>query len=227
MTNSVTLHYHQHDMEAVEMGGQMWLRHHQIGAPLGFSDTRAVINLYNRHADEFTHEETRVVMLPSEGGAQETRVFSLRGCRLLALFARTPQAKAFRKWVLDLLEGRVRPRGLAPELGARPLSSDARTALETAMRMIEADHPAQARLREIVATGAGLAADPELTALAEEWEDTARRQRVIMKEFNRIRFLAARRGYSDEAVKAEVKRRKRYGAQPVLAYQPEPDSTHA
>lgn len=221
MTNPVTLRYHQHDLEAVEMGGQMWLRGPQIAAPLGFADEKFLRQLYNRHADEFTHDEARIIPLMTAGGMQDVLVFSLRGARLLALLARTPQAKAFRKWVLDVLEGRFRPRGAASALGSRPLSSDARTALETAMRMIEDDHPAQVKLREIVATGEGLAADPELTALAEEWEDTARRQRVIMKEFNRIRFLAARRGYSDEAVKAEVKRRKRFGAQPVLTYQPE------
>lgn len=33
-----------------------------------------------------------------------TRIFSLRGCHLLAMFARTPVAKAFRKWVLDVIE---------------------------------------------------------------------------------------------------------------------------
>lgn len=35
---------------------------------------------------------------------QETRIFSLRGCHLLAMFARTPVAKEFRRWVLDVLE---------------------------------------------------------------------------------------------------------------------------
>ena len=33
-----------------------------------------------------------------------TRIFSLRGCHLLAMFARTPVAKAFRRWVLDVIE---------------------------------------------------------------------------------------------------------------------------
>lgn len=32
------------------------------------------------------------------------RIFSLRGCHLLAMFARTPVAKAFRKWCLDVIE---------------------------------------------------------------------------------------------------------------------------
>lgn len=47
---------------------------------------------------------TAVITLASEGGPQETRIFSLRGCHLLAMFARTPVAKAFRRWVLDVIE---------------------------------------------------------------------------------------------------------------------------
>lgn len=34
----------------------------------------------------------------------KTRIFSLRGCHLLAMFARTPLAKQFRVWVLDVLD---------------------------------------------------------------------------------------------------------------------------
>lgn len=32
------------------------------------------------------------------------RVFSLRGAHLIAMFARTPVAKEFRRWVLDILD---------------------------------------------------------------------------------------------------------------------------
>ena len=35
------------------------------------------------------------------------RIFSLRGCHLLAMFAKTEVAKQFRKWVLDLLDKEV------------------------------------------------------------------------------------------------------------------------
>lgn len=38
------------------------------------------------------------------GSAGRCRIFSLRGCHLLAMFARTPVAKAFRRWVLDVLD---------------------------------------------------------------------------------------------------------------------------
>lgn len=37
----------------------------------------------------------------------DTRIFSLRGCHLIAMFARTKVAQDFRKWVLDILDKEV------------------------------------------------------------------------------------------------------------------------
>ena len=39
-----------------------------------------------------------------DGKMRDVRVFSLRGCHLLAMFSKTPVAKEFRRWVLDLIE---------------------------------------------------------------------------------------------------------------------------
>ena len=47
------------------------------------------------------------------GGRQPVRIFSPRGCYLLGMLARTERAKAFRRWVLDVLEGRQVPRKVA------------------------------------------------------------------------------------------------------------------
>lgn len=91
--------------------GQPWIRGYQIGRALGYDKPEVSIpQLYTRHADEFTDEMTAVVKLPTEGGEQDVRIFSLRGCHLLAMFARTPVAKAFRKWVLDVLDTLERER---------------------------------------------------------------------------------------------------------------------
>lgn len=60
--------------------------------------------LYDRNADEFTDSMTQVIELPTAGGKQQVRVFSLRGCHLLGMLARTKVAKEFRRWVLDVLE---------------------------------------------------------------------------------------------------------------------------
>ncbi len=85
-----------------------WLRLSEIGAALGYADgNKALSNIYARHADEFTAAMTRIVKLSSAGGKQAVRIFSLRGAHLLAMFARTDRAKAFRQWVLDVLDREV------------------------------------------------------------------------------------------------------------------------
>lgn len=38
---------------------------------------------------------------------KESRIFSLRGCHLIAMFSKTDIAKQFRKWVLDILDREV------------------------------------------------------------------------------------------------------------------------
>lgn len=93
------------EFDVIQQNQQPWVRGYQIGSALGYTAPDVQISkLYTRHADEFTPAMTAVVTLPTEGGPQETRIFSLRGCHLLAMFARTPVAKAFRKWVLDVIE---------------------------------------------------------------------------------------------------------------------------
>ena len=87
------------EFDVIQQNQQPWVRGYQIGSALGYTAPDVQISkLYTRHADEFTPAMTAVVTLPTEGGPQETRIFSLRGCHLLAMFARTPVAKAFRKW---------------------------------------------------------------------------------------------------------------------------------
>ena len=87
---------------------QVWLRDFQIGSALGYAQPAAFISrIYNKHADEFAPSMTRLVRVKTNGGYQNVRVFSLRGAHLLAMFARTPVAKEFRRWVLDVLDKEV------------------------------------------------------------------------------------------------------------------------
>lgn len=74
----------------------------QLAAALGYATENAVTKIYHRNADEFTVEMT--VTQNGSGGQLPTRLFSLRGAHLVAMFARTPVAKDFRKWVLDVLD---------------------------------------------------------------------------------------------------------------------------
>lgn len=71
--------------------------------------TAATKRLYAKHADEFDDRMTRSMLVLTEGGPQQVRVFSLRGAHLLGMLSNTKKAKAFRSWILDLLESRVSP----------------------------------------------------------------------------------------------------------------------
>lgn len=96
--------------DVTDRNGQPWLRLPQIEGALGYTNIgKGLYNIFARHADEFTASMTAVVKLPTAGGEQETRIFSLRGCHLLAMLSRTKIAKAFRAWVLDILDKETRP----------------------------------------------------------------------------------------------------------------------
>lgn len=113
-TNTLVLHYDRTRFDAVRRDGQVWLRGDQIAPPLGYRDERNVRLLYQRHQHEFTADEATVILEQTAGGPQQVRVFSLRGVRLLAMLARTEPAARFRRWVLDLLEGRAPIGARAP-----------------------------------------------------------------------------------------------------------------
>ena len=71
--------------EIVDWQGQPWLRGGQIDGALGYKDPDSgVARLYARNAAEFTPQMTEVIDLPTPGGVQPVRIFSLRGAYLLA-----------------------------------------------------------------------------------------------------------------------------------------------
>lgn len=76
----------------------------QIGVALGYAKPNLALKIYNSHADEFTSDMSFLTTVDTAGGKQQVRVFSLRGCHLLAMFSKTPVAKEFRCWILDLIE---------------------------------------------------------------------------------------------------------------------------
>lgn len=120
MVKSLT--FHDTEFEIVDHNGQPWLRANQIGLALNYADGKAVQRIYARHQDEFTDAMTGVVKLTTPCGEQETRIFSLRGAHLLAMFARTEVAKEFRRWVLDVLEGITATPTLPPPAPMGPFA---------------------------------------------------------------------------------------------------------
>jgi prophage antirepressor-like protein len=102
MSNALT--FQSTTLDIIDHNGESWVRSSQLAQALGYSAEKSVSNLYARNSDEFTSNMSVVINLMTNGTPTETRIFSLRGCHLLAMFARTSIAKAFRVWVLDVLE---------------------------------------------------------------------------------------------------------------------------
>lgn len=86
---------------------QIWITSSDLARALGYAREDSVSRIYDRKSDEFTSDMTKVVANPQTVNLT-VRVFSLRGCHLITFFARTPVAKEFRKWVLDVLEKEVK-----------------------------------------------------------------------------------------------------------------------
>lgn len=104
------LAFHNVQFDVVDRQGQPWLKANQIGLALGYADESSITRIYARNADEFTNSMTCSVKLTDQTSQmREVRIFSLRGCHLLAMLARTDVAKAFRKWVLDLIDHSRQP----------------------------------------------------------------------------------------------------------------------
>lgn len=129
-----TLTFNDTPLSIIDRHGEPWVTAADLGRALGYGrgqggaqtdapfETEAskhIRRLYNRHADEFTEEMTALVDMETAGGRQKVRIFSPRGCHLIAMFARTDRAKAFRRWVLDVLE--THTRGAGPECRLTPL----------------------------------------------------------------------------------------------------------
>ena len=121
-----TLSFGETTLAIIDRHGEPWLTAADLARALGYSDTRKVTHLYRRHEDEFTSTMTYVLKLGTKGfgsgnSQKPIRIFSPRGCHLLAMLSRTPQAKAFRRWVLDVLEAHISGSGtecrLMPLLG--------------------------------------------------------------------------------------------------------------
>lgn len=103
---SLTLSFNDVNFSPVQHDKQIWLSSGELAQALGYKQENAVSKIFNRNSDEFTEKMTQIIdnpQLPNLG----MRIFSLRGCHLIAMLARTAIAKQFRKWVLDILDKEV------------------------------------------------------------------------------------------------------------------------
>ena len=109
---SQSLCFNDFTFSPITRDNQPWFKSSEIARALGYKREDKVTQIYQRNADEFTEGMTQLLEISTEPqnevlgnfGTGRARIFSLRGCHLLAMFARTPVAKAFRRWVLDVIE---------------------------------------------------------------------------------------------------------------------------
>jgi prophage antirepressor-like protein len=104
--SSLALSFNDVNFSPVQHDNQIWLSSGELAQALGYKQENAVSKIFNRNSDEFTEKMTQIIdnpQLPNLG----MRIFSLRGCHLIAMLARTAIAKQFRKWVLDILDKEV------------------------------------------------------------------------------------------------------------------------
>lgn len=90
----------------VRTDSQIWLTSGELAKALNYADQSSVNKIYDRNADEFSDSMTALIPNPQMKNAK-IRIFSLKGCHLIAMFARTAVAKQFRQWVLDILDKEV------------------------------------------------------------------------------------------------------------------------
>lgn len=102
------LTFRSHTFTPAIRDNKFWLTSSQIAEALEYSSTKSITNLYNQNEEEFTSEMTQVTESVTSGNyRKKVRIFSLRGAHLIAMFARTPVAKEFRRWVLYVLDKEV------------------------------------------------------------------------------------------------------------------------
>lgn len=110
--------------DVIDRNGQPWIQSKQLAQALGYKLENSVQKIYERNADEFTPAMSEKVNLTLSGNlTTAVRIFSLRGCHLIAMFARTPVAKAFRRWVLDVLDELNENGGIASPADLSSLST--------------------------------------------------------------------------------------------------------
>ena len=88
--------FNNHDLQIVEYNNEYCFQSQQIVDALELDSRQTLNNIFNRHKNEFIG----FTYLPTKG---RPRLFNREGAWLIGMFARTPKAAEFRKWVLKVL----------------------------------------------------------------------------------------------------------------------------
>lgn len=143
---SMELAFNDVQFDVIPRDGQPWVTSRQLAQALGYKDENSVRKIYERNKGEFSSMMTATVNMTVGLTEVIVRIFSMRGCHLVGMFARTPVAKAFRRWVLDVIE----------QYGDRvPVASPVK--LNDATRPSRRSDPERKALTAIISTWVGMA----------------------------------------------------------------------
>lgn len=122
------LNFHGVSLTPVDSVSGVWLTSSDIAKALGYASSKSVSTIYSRNSDEFTSSMSMVIKMKTIGinnnlREKSVRVFSLRDCHLIAMFATTDKAKEFRRWVLDVLDREVQHSPIAKQFSDEELVS--------------------------------------------------------------------------------------------------------
>ncbi|XUA21365.1 P22AR C-terminal domain-containing protein [Citrobacter sp. OP27] len=120
------LTFHNVALKPAPVADGIWLTSADIAKALGYASSKSVSTIYSRNSDEFTSSMSMVIKMMTNGinnnlREKSVRVFSLRGCHLIAMFATTDKAKEFRRWVLDILDRQVTQSPIAQQFTEQEL----------------------------------------------------------------------------------------------------------
>jgi hypothetical protein len=197
--------------EGAHISGEWWVRSSQVVTALGLKDS-AVRMAIKRNPDLLGPEHETMVPIPTDSGVQMTRVFSFAGIVRLTTVITTEQARTVLLQIVEDYEmgGRLRPRHPAlSEPGSFPMSADTLRAFNAVRAELEPDHPAQRTIQAMMIGALPLPPDPMLDAAVDEYIDGGRMKAVGAHRQAEARKRVARFHYSDDALRAEVRRRAR------------------
>ena len=101
---SQALCFNDVQFEIISRNGQPWITARQLSQALGYAREDSVLKIYERNKEEFSSMMSATVKMTVGLTEVVARIFSMRGCHLVGMLSRTPVAKAFRRWVLDVLD---------------------------------------------------------------------------------------------------------------------------
>lgn len=98
-----TAMFHEVAVTVLEIDGKDFITAEDLGRCLGLADPRrSVHKIFRKNQNELEDHVGVAELATPLGGVQSVRLFTETGCNLIAMFARTPRAKEFRRWLAQL-----------------------------------------------------------------------------------------------------------------------------